>query len=137
MKEITLYTTQKKQVLSYDMQSIRQYSHVMNDVVSIRNSPDFVQRQTIEEYDLPVQRFCWQTSSGYKDVYAAFDRELLELIGCSQEKFDRDLEGAVNRRVKHQYQHLLLKKTELETLQSMGWWDTVKCAFKKIWRKKC
>lgn len=136
MKEVTLYTTQKKQVLSYDMQSIRQYSQVMNDVVPIRNSPDFVQRQEIEEYNLPVQKFCWQTSSGYKEVYAAFDKELLELIGCSQERFQRDVNEAVDSRVKQQYSDLLVKKTELETLQNMNVWPTLKWAFSKIWRKK-
>lgn len=136
MKEVTLYTTQKKQVLSYDMQSIRQYSQVMNDVVPIRNSPDFVQRQEIEEYNLLVQKFCWQTSSGYKEVYAAFDKELLELIGCSQERFQRDVNEAVDSRVKQQYSDLLVKKTELETLQNMNVWPTLKWAFSKIWRKK-
>lgn len=136
MKEVTLYTTQKKQVLSYDMQSIRQHSHVMNDVVSIRNSPDFVQRQEIGEYNLPVQKFCWQTSSGYREVYAAFDKELLELIGCSQEKFERDMKQAVDSRVKQQYSDLLVKKKELETLQNMNVWRTLGWAFNKIWSKK-
>lgn len=136
MKEVTLYTTVKKQVLSYDMQSIRQYSYIMNDLVPIRNSTDFINKQEIEEYNLPVQRFCWQDRVGVKEVYAAFDKELLDLIGCSQEKFKNDVDTAVERRVKQQYSELLSKKSELETLQSMNAWHTIKWAFKKIWGVK-
>lgn len=134
MKEITLYTTQKKQVLSYDMQTIRQYSCI-NAPTPIRNSDKLIDKQEIEEYNLPVQRFRWNTPSGYKDVYAAFDRELIELIGCSQEKFKRDIDEAVDRRVKQEYSELLSKKTELETLQSMDVWSTIKWTFNRIWNK--
>lgn len=133
MKEVTLYTAKKKQVLSYDMQNIRQYNY-LDISVPIRHSNSFINKREIEDINIPVQRFCWQDDNGFREIYAAFDQELLELIGCSQEKFKNDVNQAADRLVNQKYSELIDDKIELEKLQSMNTWAAIRWIFKRIWK---
>lgn len=135
MKQVILYTTQKKLVQSYDMRTIQQYHYPpMQDLVPIRGSSALLDKQEIQIDNLPVERFMWANDNGvYREVFAAFDRELLEFIGCSQEKFKRDVKEAVDRRVKREYSDLLVAKSTLETSQSYSLWDRLSWSIKRIW----
>ena len=135
MNQVTLYTTQKKLVQSYDKQNVPQYHYPpMQDLVPVRGSSVLLDKQEIQIDNLPIERFWWASDNGvYREVYAAFDRELLELIGCSQEKFKRDVNEAVDRRVKQDYSDLLAVKSTLETLESYSLWDRLCWSIKRIW----
>lgn len=135
MKQVTLYTAQKKIVQSYDMRTIPQYHYPpIQDLIPVRRSSELLDKQDIQIDNLPVERFMWANDNGvYREVYAAFDKELLELIGCSQEKFKRDVNEAVDRFVKQKYSDLLAVKSTLETLQSYSLWHRLCWSIKRIW----
>lgn len=135
MNQVTLYTTQKKLVQSYDMHTISQYHYPpMQDLIPVRGSSALLDKQEIQIDHLPVERFMWANDNGvYREVYAAFDKELLELIGCSQEKFKRDVNEAVDRCVKQEYSDLLAVKSTLETLQRQPERATLCWSIKRIW----
>jgi len=135
VNQVTLYTTQKKFVQSYDMRTIPQCHYpAIQDLIPVRGSSALLDKQEIQTDHLPVERFMWANDNGiYREVFAAFDRELLELIGCSQEKFKRDVNNAVDRRVNQEYSDYLVVKSTLETLQSYSLWDRLCWSIKRIW----
>lgn len=103
-------------------------------LVPVHGSSVVLDKQEIQIDNLPVERFMWANDNGiYREVYAAFDRELLELIGCSQEKFKRDVNEAVDRRVKQEYSDLLAVKSTLEALQRQPERATLCWSIKRIW----
>lgn len=134
MKQITLYSATKQIVQSYNLNSIPQYCYPpIQDILSVRNSDILLDKQEVEVKHLPVERFCWGNKDGVsREIYAAFDEELREIIGCSQEKFQRDVQTATDRRVNQQYQALLLEKSELETLKGMNLWQRLAWAISGI-----
>ena len=100
----------------------------------MRGSSALLDKQEIQTDHLPVERFMWANDNGvYREVYAAFDRELLELIGCCQEKFKRDMNEAVDRRIKKDYFDYLAVKSTLETLQRQPERATLCWSIKRIW----
>lgn len=135
MNQVTLYTTQKKLVQSYDMRTVPQYHYPpTQNLVPVRGSSTLLDKQEIQIDNLPVERFWWANDNGvYQEVFAAFDRELLEFIGCSQEKFKRDVNEAVDRRIKQEYSDLLAVKSALQTLQNYSLWDRLCWSIKCIW----
>lgn len=133
MKQVTLYSATKQYVMSYDMQSIQQYHYPsMMDILSVRNSDVLLDKQEVEIKHLPVERFCW---SNGKEIFAAFDEELREIIGCSQDKFKRDVQEATDRRIKQEYNDLLMVKDELKTLHCLSVWDSLLWSIRKLWRR--
>lgn len=138
MREVTLYSTNKQSVMSYDMQTVKQYHQIPPQMLPVRNSSVVLDKQEVEIKHLPVERFCWSDGKGNytREIFAAFDEELREIIGCSQEKFKRDVQEATDRRVKHQYTQLLAVKDDYKTLVDLSPWCSMVWAIKKIWRKK-
>lgn len=133
MKQVTLYSAHKQQVISYDMQYVKQYHYPYTwDILSVRNSDTILDKQEVEIKHLPIERFCW---SGGKEVFAAFDEELREIIGCSQEKFERDVQAATNSRVNREFKALLVVKDELKTLNSLSIWRSLGWSISKLWRR--
>lgn len=132
MKEVTLYSANKQSVMSYDMQTIKQYHQMPQQILPVRNSSIILDKQEVEIKHLPIERFCW--ASG-KEIFAAFDEELLEIIGCSQEKFKRDVQTATDRRVIPLEKELLAVKDELKTLHNLSVWRSLGWAFTKLWRR--
>lgn len=133
MKQVTLYSATKQHVMSYDMQSVQQchYPNMM-DILPVRNSDVLLDKQEVEIKHLPVERFCW---SNGKEIFVAFDEELREIIGCSQEKFKRDVQEATDRRVKPLERDLLMVKDELKTLHNLSVWDSLVWSIGKLWRR--
>lgn len=134
MKQVTLYSASKQIVTSYDMQIVEQYHSIgFQDLLPVRNSDILLNKQEVEIKRLPIERFCW---SNGKEIFAAFDEELRAIIGCTQEKFERDVQTATERRVKHQYTQLLAVKDEHQDLINLSPWRSMIWSIKKIWRKK-
>jgi len=137
MKQVTLYSAHKQQVMSYDMQYVKQYHYPYTwDILSVRNSDTILDKQEVEVKHLPIERFCWADGNGgyTREIFAAFDEELREIIGCSQEKFEQDVKTATDRRVKHQYSQLLTVKDDHQALISLSLWGRLVWSIKKIWR---
>jgi hypothetical protein len=131
VKQVTLYTANKQQVMSYDLKALHQYKYPpMQDLLPVYGSDKVLDKSTVEKISLPIERFCW--SSG-KEIFAAFDEELREIIGCSQEKFKQDVEIATDRRVKQEYSQLLAVKDELKTLHNLSVLDSIKWSIRKLW----
>jgi hypothetical protein len=132
--EVTIYSTTKKTVQSYDRNYI---PHYVREPMPVYNSDIILDKQEVEIHHLPIERFCWADGKGNytREIFAAFDEELREIIGCSQEKFERDVQAATDRRVKPLEKELLAVKDELKTLHSLSvtaslWW-----AISKLWRR--
>ena len=80
----------------------------------------------IEHEHIPIRVFTFACEGEVRrTVYAAFDDELLELIGCTE----RDVSNRVYRAVSDAYapleSELLRVKTELKTLQSLSLWGWI------------
>lgn len=132
MVEVTIYSATKKTVKSYDRNHIPHYIRPM----PVWNSDMILCKDEVEIHHLPIERFCWaDVEGGYtREIFAAFDEELREIIGCSQEKFERDVQTATDRRVKPLEKELLAVKCELEALINLSvgaslWWS-----ISKLWR---
>lgn len=138
MNQVTLYTVSKQIAHSFDMQYVTQYHYPpIQEIIPIRNSDMFLNKQEVEVKNLPVERFCWGNKDGVtKEIFAAFDEELRDIIGCSQEKFKQDVERATDRCVKHEYTQLLAVKDDHQALIELSPWRSMVWAIKKIWRKK-
>lgn len=137
MKLITIYSANKQSVMSYDMQTVKQYHQIPQQITPVRNSSVVLDKQEVEIKHLPVERFCWGDENGItREIFAAFDEELREIIGCSQDKFKRDVQEATDRRVKYQYTQLLAVKDDHQALINLSVWRSIVWAIKKIWRKK-
>lgn len=122
MNRVTLCTINKQSVHSYDMRTIQRHCFPgIQNLVPIRNTDLFLDKQEIQIENIPVQKFCWHNG---KEIYAAFDRELIELIGCTQEQKDTEVE----RLIKKRYNNLL---EQLEAFENMTFWQRVKRVFKK------
>lgn len=137
MKQVTLYSAHKQQVISYDMQYVQQYHYPYAwDILSVRNSDTILDKQEVEVKHLPIERFCWADGRGgyTREVFAAFDEELRELVGISLERFERDVQTATDRRVKRDYTQLLAVKDDHQALISLSLWGRLAWAIKKVWR---
>jgi len=138
MKQVTLYSTTKQSVMSYDMHTIRQACYSPNfSVTPCRNSDTLFNTQEVQINNLPIERFCWQDDcGGYREVYAAFDQELRELIGCSQEKFKRDVDSSVQLRMKKEHAALMKDSKELNNILNMTFWKKIVWVLKSLGSNK-
>lgn len=138
MKPVTLYSANKQMVMSYSMDYLTQHHYARPaELLFARNSDKIFDKQEVEVKNLPIERFCWGNAQGItKEVFAAFDEELREIIGCSQEKFNRDLKEATDRCVKREYTQLLAVKDDHKALIELSPWRSMVWAIKKIWRNK-
>ena len=117
MKQVTVYTTKANNVMSYgDHITQRQFTPMHQTSFQ---ADEFFDKASIEEIHLPIQRFRWQDG---KEVFAAFDEKLLELIGCLQDQKDREIFKYVKEAT-----HPLLQK--IKQYESMTFWQRVKFVF--------
>lgn len=131
MKQVTLYTANRQTVKSYDMKYVVQHELYSIDFMPVYNSDVLMDKREVNIKYLPVERFCWADG---KEIFAAFDEELREIIGCSQEKFERDVQATTDRRVKPLEKELLAVKDELKTLHSLSVWRSLAWSISKLWR---
>ena len=132
MRQVTLYSATKQQVISYDLKSLHQFKYPpIQDLIPVYGSDQVLAKSTVEKISSPIELYRW---SNGREILAAFDEELRELIGISQDKFERDVKTATDRRVKHQYAQLLAVKDDHQGLIELSPWRSMVWAIKKIWR---
>lgn len=137
MKQVTLYSAHKQQILSTDLSALHQFKYLpMQDMLPIKYSDEIIIQDQVEKIRLPIEKYCWQDNYGNRrEILAAFDEGLREIIGCFQEKFKRDVQTATDRRVKQEYNDLLMVKDELKTLYCLSVWDSLVWSIRKLWRR--
>lgn len=81
---------------------------------------------------LPIHRFCWRSErNNNRDVYAAFDRDLRELIDIQIDEAVGTLESQCQK-----YLNLIAtQRDEINFLQSRSVWDTIVSKMKSWWNK--
>lgn len=115
MKQVTVYTVKKDVVPCYG-KIIPRHSYLgVSDIRS--EAGEFFPKSAIETIHLPIEKFRWQDG---KEVYAAFDEELLELIGCLQDQKSAEISRAVNKQV-----DIKIEKIQ-NSLKTMTFWQRVK-----------
>lgn len=117
MKQVTVYTLIKKQAVSYG-DTIPTHTTDFRDVSF--QAGEFFGKQSIKEIHLPINRFCWY---GGKEIFAAFDEEVLELIGCLQSQKDLEISNKVETKLKKELTDALSK------YDNMSFWQRVKFVF--------
>jgi antitoxin component of RelBE/YafQ-DinJ toxin-antitoxin module len=118
MKRVIVYTTKKTESLSHG-HDIPHYSFSSAADLSFQAGEMFV-KQTINEIRLPIQRFCW---SDGREVFAAFDEELLEMIGCLQDQKDMEIYKAAKEAVERAVKPL---EEQISSFHSMKVWKRFK-----------
>lgn len=140
MKQVTLYTANRQTVKSYDMEYVVQHELYSIDFMPVRNSDVLMDKQEVNIKYLPVERFCWADGKGNytREIFAAFDEELREIIGCTQEKFERDVQERtrpVRERLNQTEKSFSAVKDELKTLHSLSVWRSLGWSISKLWRR--
>lgn len=106
MRTVRVYTAKENLVMSYG-DSVPVHSADIHNISY--QVGEFFDKREIKTIHLPIRRFCCQDG---REVFAAFDEELLELIGCTQEQKDNALALSVEKRTKP----LLEKLNRYETM---------------------
>lgn len=140
MKQVTLYTANKQTVKSYDMKYVVQQGLHSIDFMPVYNSDVLMDKREVNIKHLPVERFCWGDGKGNytREIFAAFDDELREIIGCTQEKFERDIQERirpVRERLNQTEKSFSAVKDELKTLHSLSVWRSLGWSISKLWRR--
>lgn len=140
MKQVTLYTANRQIVKSYDMKYVVQHELYSIDFMPVYNSDVIMDKREVQIKHLPVERFCWADGQGNytREIFAAFDEELREIIGCTQEKFERDVQERirpVRERLVQTERDFLAVKDELKTLHNLSVWRSLGWALGKLWRR--
>lgn len=110
MRKVKVYTAKENLVMSYG-DSVPVHSATIHSISY--QAGEFFDKREIETIHLPIRRFRWCDG---REVFAAFDEELLELIGCTQDQKDNALALSVEKRTKP-----LLKK--IKQYEVMTFWQ--------------
>lgn len=145
MNKVTLYqVTKSEHLVSSNRLELSQFSY--DDITPIRGGDgEFIIDKEIKNITIPVQKYVflqkhWKTGEVTENiVYAAFDKDLLELIQCERSKF-RDLNDNLICKVaeisdlkadKMYLEDQCLKlKTELSKMKQMSFWKRLVFLFK-------
>lgn len=112
MKTVLVYTAKENLIMSYG-DSVPVHSADIHNISY--QAGEFFDKREIETIHLPIRRFCWHDG---REVFAAFDEELLELIGCTREQKDNELALSVQKRTKP-----LLEK--IDRYETMTLWERI------------
>ena len=126
MRKVILYKSTKEMVNAFS-----DYIKVVQieDLRRSFNSPDYFRKQEVEVDYLPIKRFCFD--HGTTEVFAAFDRDLEELINLQIDEAVCTLESQCQKHINRIAQ---LRK-EINFLQSRTLWDTMVSKMKTWWNK--
>lgn len=128
MQIVNLYTLKVERVPTYNRDFL-----IHNRVLDIRNaylvdSDTIVDKSSIERIEIPIRKYRW---SNGKEVLAAFDREVLELIGVEQESFESKVRFEADKLARIKVKEV---EEKFNQLLDMSFWQRVKWAFKAIKR---
>lgn len=130
MRTVILYKSTKELV-----RTSRDYIEIYSfgkPVASCNNgSIDMFDEHEINVDGLPIQHFFWRSEGQTRDVYAAFDRDLRELINIQIDEAVETLESRCQK-----YLNLIAtQRDEILFLQSRSVWDTIVSKIKTWWNK--
>lgn len=130
MREVTLYTTNRKRVQAYGSIPV----HTLEPLEFSSNSPDvFIKRDVMVDH-LQIKRFCFRQEDGtIEDRFAAFDRELDEVIDVMLNDYTRSLQSCyreTNESLTAAFE------SRIKDLESRSLWDMIKLKFSKVWLTK-
>lgn len=134
MKKVTLYQATSKEVNTFACGSIPIH-HRSEPVQFAHNDPSpraFLKSDVTIEH-CAIERFIWRDGNDFREVYAAFDSKLLELIGCRQDQVDQMIAAAVEKQCKVTniaIGQLNKAESELKRYDTMSLWQRVKWVFK-------
>lgn len=118
MRTVKVYTAKENLIMSYG-DSVPVHSADIHNISY--QAGEFFDKREIETIHLPIRRFCW---SDGKEILAAFDEELLEIIGCHQDQKDIEISSRVDK-IKAK-----LEKGYSDKYANMNFWQRVKFVFK-------
>lgn len=134
MKRVTLYQATFKEVNTFACGSIPIH-HLSEPVKFAHNDPAhraFLKSDITIEH-CTIERFMWRDGNGFREVYAAFDSKLLELIGCKHDQVDNLIRLAVDKQATLTGRAILRAEkaeSELNRYDTMTLWQRVKWVFK-------
>lgn len=137
MKEVTMYSIKKHKVLTTNDHVVVQHT-IPYQSIGMVDGLYYDKRQVkIEHEYAPIRVFTFACEGEMRrTVYAAFDEELLELIGCTEREVNNRIYKAVSDASAPLENALFNVKSELKTLQDLSLWGTVVWKIKQIWSKK-
>lgn len=134
MKKVLLYQATVKEVNTSSCGTIP--IHKMSEPIKFaHNDPTHraFLRSDINIEHCAIERFMWSDGNQRREVYAAFDSQLLELIGCRQDQVDCLVERAVDKQAKLTGAAILRAESAekvVERYDTMTLWQRVKWVFK-------
>ena len=133
MKEVTMYSIKKHKVMTFSDHITVQHAIPYQSLGMVDNLYYDKSKVKIEHEHIPIRVFTFACEGEMRrTVYAAFDEELLELIGCTERDVSNRVCKAVSDSRAPLESELLLIKTELKTLQSLSLWGTVVWKIKQL-----
>lgn len=125
MQIVNLYTLKVDRVPTYNRDCL-----VQARLMDIRNAypidaNTIIDKSAIENVEIPIRKYRW---SNGKEVLAAFDREVLELIGIDEESIQAKISMATMlAKTKQQ-----ASESKLKEMLDMSFWQRIKWAFKAL-----
>ena len=133
MKEVTMYSIKKHKVMTFSDHITVQHAIPYQSLGVVDNLYYDKSKVKIEHDRIPIRVFTFACEGEMRHtVYAAFDEELLELIGCTGQEVNSRIYKAVSDARAPLESELLRVKTELKTLQSLSLWGTVVWKIKQL-----
>lgn len=136
MKEVKMYSIKKLKVKTTKDHLVVQHAIPYQTLGMVDGLYYDKTQVNIEKEHIPIRVFTFSHGETVRTVYAAFDEELLELIGCTEREVNRRIYDSVYA-VRAPLENALFKvKSDLKTLQDLSLWGTVVWKIKQIWSKK-
>lgn len=126
MKEVTMYSIKKHKVLTTKDHVVVQHAIPYQSLGMVDDLYYDKRQVKIEHEYAPIRVFTFACEGEMRrTVYAAFDEELLELIGCTEREVNNRIYKAVSDARAPLERELAYTKTELKTLQDLSLWGWI------------
>lgn len=132
MKEVTMYSVKKHKVKTTKDHLVVQHAVPYQRIGMVDGLYYDKTQVNIKQEPIPVRVFTFSCGETIRTVYAAFDEELLELIGCTEREVNNRVHVAV-RDIRVPLENALFNvKSELKTLQDLSLWGWIGKLYKRL-----
>lgn len=125
MKEVTMYSIKKHKVKTTKDHVLVQHAIPLQSIGMVDGLYYDKAQVNIEQEYIPIRVFTFSHGETIRTVYAAFDVELLELIGCTEREVNNRIYKAVSDARAPLESELVYTKSELKTLQDLSLWGWI------------
>lgn len=133
MKEVTMYSVKKHKVKTTKDHLVVRHAIPYQSIGMVDGLYYDKAQVNIEQEHIHIRVFTFAGEGEMRrTVYAAFDEELLELIGCTGQEVNSRIYKAVSDARAPLENALLCAKSELKTLQDLSLWSTVVWKIKRL-----